>query len=50
MEYKRRNLYNINNNNNDDDVNILILLNIWTNIHSIDLIVLTLGWEYIWTE
>ncbi len=31
MEYKRRNLYNINNNN-DDDVNILILLNIWTNI------------------
>ncbi len=31
MEYKRRNLYNINNNN-DDDVKILILLNIWTNI------------------
>ncbi len=43
MEHKR-NLYNINNNN-DDDVNILILLNIWTNIHSTDLIVLTLGWE-----
>ncbi len=29
MEHKKRNLYNINNNN---DVNILILLNILTNI------------------